>query len=158
MVDYFKYAGLSGVVEQCEEGDEDLDFVCSGDYAALQCKVESLRAGLNQAIELLATALIEPQQITEEEIHELRTLEQLTPTQCMNQIEQRAVSRSAAENASITDQQLRRVCAHAGRLGFIACAVHFQEFMSPLPANASVEDTANRYFDHVINNAVPNCN
>lgn len=34
-----------------------------------------LREALNQAIELLVTATIEPEQITEAEIHELRTIE-----------------------------------------------------------------------------------
>lgn len=50
---------------------------------ALMAQVEKLRVGLNQAIELLVTALHEPQQITESEIHDLRTLEKLTPTQCL---------------------------------------------------------------------------
>lgn len=47
----------------------DLSFIATDSPAV------KLRAGLNQAIELLTTALHEPEQITEEEIHELRTLE-----------------------------------------------------------------------------------
>lgn len=53
------------------------------DIAYLAGQVEQLRTGFNQAIELLVTALHEPQQITESEIHELRTLEKQTPTQCL---------------------------------------------------------------------------
>lgn len=49
----------------------------------LKAQVEQLRGGLNQAIELLVTALIEPQQITDKEISELRGIEQSTPAQCL---------------------------------------------------------------------------
>lgn len=65
--------------------------------AELAAQVEALRGGLNQAIELLVTALVEPKQITEEEIHDLRTLEQSTPS-----------------------RHLRNIQAEAGRDGFVA--------------------------------------
>lgn len=67
-------------------------------YLALQAQVKQLRNGLNQAIELLVTALVEPQQITDSEISELRDIEQATPTQCLAEIK-----------------------AQAGRDGFVAC-------------------------------------
>jgi hypothetical protein len=41
----------------------------------LAAQVGRLRGALNQSIELLVTALHEPEQITESEIHDLRTIE-----------------------------------------------------------------------------------
>jgi len=51
----------------------------SSAYSKRSSDLEKLRAGFNQAIELLVTALIEPEQITENEIYEFRTLELSVP-------------------------------------------------------------------------------
>lgn len=55
------------------------------DNLALAAKVEQLRAGLNQAIELLVTGLNEPEQIKPAEIWDLRHLEKTTPKECLAQ-------------------------------------------------------------------------
>lgn len=47
----------------------DLSFIQFGRAAS------KLREGLNQAIEILATIVVDPSQLNEEEIHDLRTLE-----------------------------------------------------------------------------------
>ena len=78
---------------------------------ALAAQVEQLRSGLNQAIELLVTALIEPEQITDTEISELRDIEQATPAQCLAEVK-----------------------AQAGRDGFIAGATRvMDEYCAPRP-------------------------
>lgn len=50
-----------------------------GSHKELAAHVERLRGGLNQSIELLVTALCEPEQITQSEIHDLRTIELSVP-------------------------------------------------------------------------------
>jgi len=60
-------------------------------YAELAAQVEVLRSGLNQAIELLVTALVEPQQITDAEIFDLRQIEQKIPAACIAQVRAEAV-------------------------------------------------------------------
>lgn len=52
---------------------------------------ECLRAALNQAIELLVTALHEPEQITPEEIHDLRTQELQSPAASLAEIKAQAI-------------------------------------------------------------------
>lgn len=59
------------------------------DELVAQC--ERLRAGMNQAIELLVTAIHEPEQITEGEIHDLRTLERETPAASLAHVRAEAI-------------------------------------------------------------------
>lgn len=71
--------------------------------AELEAQSERLRGGLNQAIELLVTALNEPQQITESEIHDLRTLEKSTPAQFLSEHNREVAVRAVEEFTKYID-------------------------------------------------------
>jgi hypothetical protein len=80
-----------------------------------------LREGLNQSIELLVTAIHEPEQITEPEIHDLRTLELETPAASLASIQADAIERAAKLYSHKWEEEFKEVTISTmrGGIGYI---------------------------------------
>ena len=101
--------------------------------AELVAQVDRLRGGLNQAIELLVAALIEPQQITDKEICELRDIEQATPAQYLTKHNREVAARAVEVVADELSRELfeKQVKNKGWSTDFISLNGKFHAYSDP---------------------------
>lgn len=115
--------------------------------AELKAQVEQLRGGLNQAIELLVTALVEPQQITDSEISELKDIEQATPAQCLAEVKAQALE----DEARLWPDDLTE-CSHV-KSSLIESANELRRQANPFDKINKARDEASSALQNWINEA-----